>query len=797
MSREPSPRAVAVTRRFWPVLGIAILAACTQINASRPPHVAHAATIDSPGSLAAVDPDGRPSTVCPLKHTAVRAEISGPLVRVNVTQEFQNPLSEAIEAVYTFPLPQRAAVDDMTILVGDRTVRGKIKRREEARKIYEDARRKGQLTGLLDQERPNIFTQSVANIGPGMTVKVSISYVEALPYEAGKYEFSFPMVVGPRYIPGSATGQQGGGWAPDTDRVPDASKVTPPVTPPGTRAGHDISIEVKLDAGVPVHNLASKTHEVETGRLSANRAMVRLKQRAVLPNKDFILAYEVAGRKVEDALLSHRDANSGYFTFLLQPPDRVSPSEATPKEIVFVLDTSGSMSGFPLEKSKEVIKLAMDNLNPRDTFNLITFAGDTHILFDQPVPATPENVRRAQQFLLSRRGGGGTEMMKAIRAALEPTNSQEHVRIVCFLTDGYIGNDFEIVGEVKRYANARVFSFGIGSSVNRFLLDRMAEEGRGEVEYVALNDDGSAAAKRFHERVHAPLLTDVAIDWNGLPVADVYPKRIPDLFAAKPLVITGRYGTPARGTIRLRGRQQGREFVREIPVNLPATEKNHTVLGTLWARAKVDDLMRQDWNGLQRGSMNDSVKENIVEVALQHRLMTQFTSFVAVEEKTVTEGGRLRRVEVPVEMPEGVSYEGVFGDREPPMMPMAATAPMGNMSRKMTFIGSEVDARRGAGQSQPPVQVIRPGHPPVMRDAASKIDGQLAAAAANGGTLNVKVWLSDASPAVLAELKKAGLQVVRHPNGAKLVFGRVDSAKLPALAALVPVLYISLDLGQP
>jgi len=262
---------------------------------------------------------------------------------------------------------------------------------------------------------------------------------------------------------------------------------------------------------------------------------VRLKGKAEIPNRDFILRYDAAGRQIEEALLVHRsDSGDGFFTMILQPPERVTAQDVMPKELVFVLDTSGSMSGFPIEKAKETMKLALDGLYPQDTFNLITFSGDEHILFPQPVPATHENLAKAQAFLASRSGSGGTEMMKAIRAALDPSDAQDHVRIVCFMTDGYVGNDMEIISEIQKHPNARVFGFGIGSSVNRFLLDKMAEHGRGEVEYVTLSDDGSAAAKRFHERIRNPLLTDISIDWSGLNVADVYPKRIPDLFSSKP-----------------------------------------------------------------------------------------------------------------------------------------------------------------------------------------------------------------------------------------------------------------------
>ena len=649
------------------------------------------------GALQVVDPNGKPKADCPLKHTDVKAEISGFLSRVVVTQEFENPFKEKIEAVYTFPLPQNAAVDDMTMIVGDRTVRGKILRREEAEAVYEAAKTRGQTASLLNQERPNIFTQSVANILPGEQIKITISYVETLKYENGSYEFVFPMVVGPRYVPGSATGASGNGFAPDTDRVPDGSRITPPPAPEGMRAGHDISFDLTLDAGVAIDGLTSKTHEVDVERPDDHRAHLRLRDLATIPNKDFVLRYDVAGQKIADALLTHSTDKGGFFTLILQPPERVTAEDVTPKELVFVLDTSGSMSGFPIEKAKETMKLALDNLYPYDTFNLITFSGDEHILFPEPVPATKENLAKAQAFLESRQGGGGTEMMKAIKASMDPSDAQGHVRIVCFMTDGYVGNDMEIIGEVQKHPNARVFAFGIGNGVNRFLLDNMAKYGRGEVEYVALNDDGSAAARRFHERVRNPLLTDISVDWNGLPVADVYPKIIPDLFGAKPVVLTGRYTGNGRGTIRLKGKMSGRDFVREIPVDFSSSQTQHDVLATLWARTRVDDLMSQDFKGAQQGNMTEDVKQNIIQLGLDYRLMTQFTSFVAVEEMIVTDGGQPRRIDVPVEVPEGVNRNAVFGQEK--------QGPYGYGAQM--FVGRRASQTAAIMPNQPPTATLQ------------------------------------------------------------------------------------------
>jgi Ca-activated chloride channel homolog len=759
--------------------------------------------------------------ICPLKHTTVEAHVSGPLARVTVTQEFENPFAEKIEAVYTFPLPPNSAVDGMTMHIGDRTIRGAIKEREEARRIYETARRSGQVASLLKQERPNIFTQAVANLVPGARVKIEISYVETMPYESGSYEFRFPMVVAPRYMPGEPTGKQGGGWAPDTTSVPDASLISPNVTPEGTRAGHDISLALDIDAGVPIEALRSSTHDVAIERPAAARATVRLREKAVIPNKDFVVQYQVAGDRVRDAVLTHHGARGGYLTLVLQPPARPAESAIVPKELIFVLDTSGSMSGFPIEKAKEAMRAALAGLNPRDTFNLITFAGATHILFPKPVAATAANLEEARRFLDSRYGSGGTEMMRAIRAAFEPSGDEGHVRLVCFMTDGEVGNDFDIIAEVQRHPEARVFSFGIGNSVNRFLLDNLARYGRGEVEYVGLRDDGSAAARRFHERIQSPLLTDIAIDWGGLPVTEVYPQRVPDLFAARPLVVSARFSGAADGVVRLRGKLGGRDFAREIRVQLPAKEAANDVLATLWARRRVDGLMAGDFNGLQSGQMRDDLKRQIVKLGLDYRLMTQFTSFVAVEEKVITEGGEPRRVEVPVEMPDGMSYEGVFGDSDrlvavkgvmPAMMASRAYARSvaggvvgGVMGAQNSAIAVMQEQPSVAPPPPPPPAPPAPQASPAAQPGAAAVIGPPVRALiarvrgggrpavdetkfVYGGKAHLRLQLAGTSPTTLDALRRLGFEVLRQNGGT--VTGRIAVEKVEALSKTAGVLQV-------
>src|SRR2546421_3760191 len=827
------------------IIGLSVLR-----NSAR---IASAQSGETQGSLQIIDSNGKPRAVCPLKHTDVKAEISGFLARAVVTQEFENPFKEKIEAVYTFPLPQNAAVDDMTMLVGDRTVRGKILRREEAQAVYEAAKSNGQTASLLNQERPNIFTQSVANILPGEQIKISISYVETLKYENGSYEFVFPMVVGPRYIPGNETGTQtnanGDGLAPNTDQVPDASRITPRPVPEGMRVGHDVSIDLTLDAGVPIDGLSSQTQEVDVERPDDHRAHVRLKDQATIPNKDFIFRYDVAGKKIADALLTHSSAQGGYFTLILQPPERVTVEDVTPKELVFVLDTSGSMYGFPIEKAKETMKLALDNLYPYDTFNLITFSGDEHILFPEPVPATKENLAKAQAFLESRQGSGGTEMMKAIKASMDPSDKQDHMRVVCFMTDGYVGNDMEIIGEVQKHPNARVFAFGIGGSVNRFLLDNMAKYGRGEVEYVALNDDGSAAARRFYERVRSPLLTDISIDWNGLAVSDVYPKNVPDLFGAKPVIVTGRYSGNGRGVIRLKGKMSGRGNVREIPIDF-SSPQSHDVLATLWARTRVDDLMSQDFNGALRGAMKEDVKQSIVQLGLDYRLMTQFTSFVAVEEVIVSDCGQPRRIDVPIAGAAGgdrqKTYGEAYGNRPIGSLNYSrgafsnamravsqtvtvsssgtanAKAPArsgsvgggngngvgaggaggsgGGSSAKtlaMRTIMEEPDiARRLSPEEKKPAELQLKFNPSVLAvidrlKARNPIAGADETKFIHNGKAEIQIWLTDKSAETVAKLKELGFEIVLDPKTAKMVIGRLPIEKLSALAEIPTIRYVA------
>lgn len=638
------------------------------------------------GSLHVTAPDGSDAGLCPLKRTEVKADIVGSVTRVTVTQIFQNPLNQNIEAVYTFPLSNDAAVDDMTIEFAERKIKGQVMERVAAKQTYEKAKSEGRVAALLEQQRPNMFTQSIANITAGAEIKVVISYVETLRYVDDGYEFRFPMTIKDRYLPGSVDPEE-------AQRISPKSKVRP---------GHTISLEIDVQAGVPITALGSSTHEVVSQQFSADNHRVTLKDNEVIPNRDFSLKYQTAGHKIEDAVLAHSGERGGYFTLILQPPDRIMPEDTMPKEIVFVLDTSGSMDGFPIKKAKEAMRLTLDNLNPGDTFNVITFAGETDILFDAPVSVTKDNLERAKDFIDSKGSDGGTEMMAAIKAALGPSDSQDHVRIVCFMTDGAVGNDAEIINEVRMHPKARVFAFGIGDGVNHHLLDEISRVGRGEVEYVSRGDDGSAAARRFYERIRNPLLTDITAEFKGLDVSDTLPNHIPDLFDARPIVIFGRYQQGGSGMIVIKGKMRGQDFTREIPVTLPRNGANNDPIATIWARRKIGELMRGDGAATREAAI-----ATITSLGLEYRLVTPFTSFIAVSEDRVT-GEDARRVEVPSAAPDNATFvENFWARRDPPpatttsvgTRPIAGASGCGVCAEVTVVASSDIDSTSATIQS--------------------------------------------------------------------------------------------------
>jgi len=658
--------------------------------------------------------------VFPLKQTEVKAKIAGNISRVEVVQKFENPFPESLEAVYVFPLPDEAAVDDMEIKIGDRTIKADIKLREEALEIYEQARQQGRTAGLLEQERSNIFTQSLANIKPGEKIEVTIRYTESLKFADGDYEFVFPMVVGPRYISGNLTppnppnstggdssespgarnttppnpplAREGDSQFPPLAREGDsqfppllrggqggvnseADHINPPVLPPGTISGHNIAVSVEIDAGVAIGDVRSTSHQITTDR-SGNIVRVQLANSDTIPNKDLILRYRVAGENTRATILTQSDKRGGHFATYLIPALNYKTNEIVPKDVVFLIDTSGSQQGEPLVKSQELMRRFIQGLNPNDTFTIIDFANTAKALSTTPLANTAENRQRAINYIDKLQANGGTELLNGIQAVMNfPAAARGRLRSIVLITDGYIGNENEVLALVQQSLKPgnRLYSFGVGSSVNRFLLNRLAEVGRGTSQVIRQDEPSASAAEKFFRQINSPVLTNIQIGWEGMgEKPEIYPIAAPDLFASQPLVLFGKKTDRAPGQLRIRGTLAGGTAYEQIlPVNFAqsggrqrestsvsatTTDFGNPAVAQLWGRSRIKDLMNQMFGGETK-----SLVEAVTNTALTYRLLSEYTAFVAVsEEVRVEPDGSRRIVQVPVELPQGVSYEGIF-----------------------------------------------------------------------------------------------------------------------------------------
>jgi Ca-activated chloride channel family protein len=594
---------------------------------------------------------GNDEVPMPLTHTDVKANVNGSISSVEVTQEFSNPFSEKIEAVYVFPLPHNAAINEFVMTIGTRHIRGIIRERAEAEEIYREAKRQGYVATLLTEERPNIFTQSVANIEPGREIDVKIKYFQTLEYVDGWFEFVFPMVVGPRFNPSGT--RSGIGAVAHGGEGTSGQKTEVPYLKPGERSGHDISLRVEVDAGVSIEQFECKTHAITKQEISDNHFVAQLQSSDSIPNKDFVLRYRVAGDAVKSSLLTQREARGNYFLLTLFPPREVEMSPRQPLELVFVLDCSGSMDGRPIEQAKAAVERGLRLLRPGDSFQLINFSMNASRLGPQPVEATPENVQRGLNYLHSLKAEDGTMMLEGIKAALDFPHDPNRLRFVCFLTDGYIGNEAEILGEIhKRLGDSRIFSFGIGSAVNRYLLDHMAKAGRGAVAYLGPKDSAAEVMEGFFERISHPAISDIKVDWGSMHVSEVSPSVMPDLFPGRPILLTGRFTGDSSTAIRVSGKTGNTPVQFEVPANLSDTGAVREGLPIVWARRKIGELADRTTY-----AADPELPYAIKQVALDYGLMSPFTSFVAVDASEATSGNTSRTVPVAVPQPDGVNNE--------------------------------------------------------------------------------------------------------------------------------------------
>ncbi|MFB2882301.1 VIT domain-containing protein [Floridanema aerugineum] len=621
-----------------------------------------------PGGLYVQTPN-KQQIAFPLKHTEVQAKIAGNISRVEVTQTFENPFTTTLEAVYIFPLPDEAAVDDMLIRIGDRTIKGSIKKRQEAQQIYEQAKQEGRTAGLLEQERDNIFTQSLANIKPGEQIDVIIRYSDSLKFEAGNYEFVFPMVVGPRYIPGTTIEDNtiGSGSAPapmmqnqDTDLVPDASRLNAPILPPGTRSRHDINVVVEIDAGVEIRNVYSPSHQIQITQ-SNQIVGVNLAGGDTIPNKDLILRYQVAGDDTQTTVLTQSDERGGHFAVYLIPAIEYKPNQIVPKDVVFLIDTSGSQSGAPLMQCQELMRRFINGLNPDDTFSIIDFANTTQQLSPVPLANTAQNRSLAINYINRLNASGGTELLHGIRAVLNfPVTDPGRLRTIVLLTDGYIGNENQILAEVQQNLKLgnRLHSFGAGSSVNRFLLNRIAEIGRGISRIIRHDEPVNEVVENFFHQINNPVLGNINWQWEGEGESPIiYPQTPPDLFAQQPLVLFGRKLDKLAGKLQINGIVAGGIRYQQT-FNLNFDDVGNPAIAQLWGRSRIKDLTNQMVSGDTKKGV-----EAVTDTALSYQLLSQYTAFVAVSDDVRVDATESSvSVQVPVEMPEGVNYQGVFSN---------------------------------------------------------------------------------------------------------------------------------------
>ncbi len=585
----------------------------------------------------------------PLKHTDMQVNIIGPICDVLVTQQFHNTHQRPVEAIYVFPLPEDAAVTALTLTIGERVIRGEIREREQARHDYEQARDQGQGAALLEQERPNLFTISVANIQPDEQVQVSLRFHDHVPYNNNAFEFVLPTVVLPRYVPPQLTGST------DMQRVTNT-----PLLSADTRDGHTLSITVILDMGKLV-DLNSPTHAIDV-QPERGATRVTLRQADAIPNKDFILRYQVASAQFDTAAFTYRPVDeAGTLLLMLTPRVQPAPEYVLPRELLFVFDRSGSMSGDSIVQARNALRACLRALNPEDRFNIFPFDNRVEQFAPQPVPFTQANIDRADDYIEQIDARGGTEILLALQTALQQPRDAERLRVVVFMTDGAVGNEDQVLRELRRTLNeARVYAFGIGTAVNRFLLDKLAEVGRGTVEYIFPGQAIEDAVQRFQNRAAFPVLVDLNLDWGGARVTDVYPYPLPDLYAGQPLLVLARFHSHGHTQIRLTGRTTRGEYTQTLAVDWPQSTPDRgphwATLKQLWARARIDALLTRERDTSQQQS---KLRDEILGLALAQGLLCPYTSFVAIEERRGEHADReaAQPVVVPIHLPQGTRRE--------------------------------------------------------------------------------------------------------------------------------------------
>ena len=675
---RPRQRGSALAHWLW-LATAGAATACFVVLAARPAHAQGAqgafgerARTESPyffvkGADPSVD-------ALPLKSTDVQVRISGVIADVTVTQVYRNEGTRAIEARYVFPGSTRAAVHGMNVRLGERLITADIREKQRARIEYDAAKREGKTAALLEQQQPNVFQMNVANILPGDDVRVELKYTELLLPQAGQYQFVFPTVVGPRY---------------NSPASPEANTqwVAQPFLAPGQGSPAAFDLRVFMATPIPLQDVASPSHAIRVARearpqdASGDRASVTLGQGGPAANdRDFILDYRLAGEQVQSGLLLYRGDSRGekenFFLAMIEPPKHVAPTAITPRDYIFVVDVSGSMHGFPLDTAKALLTELIGGLRASDTFNVMLFSGSNRMLSPQSVPATQANIDRALATIDQYQGSGGTELMPALRRVYAQPRTADLSRSVVVVTDGYVTVESEAFALVRQnLAKANVFAFGIGSSVNRHLMEGLARAGMGEPFVITHAKQARGEAERFRRMIEQPVLTSVRARFEGLDVYDVAPAQLaamPDVMGQRPVVVFGKWRGQPQGQLIVEGQSAAGPWRHALAVNGDdASGADTAALRQLWARqriAELDDQDALDGAGSQR--------EAITALGLQYGLLTRYTSFLAVDRVVRNPAPQeATGVDQPSPLPQGVSALAVGGasGAEVPATPEPAT----------------------------------------------------------------------------------------------------------------------------
>ena len=570
--------------------------------------------------------------LAPTLKTDVNMTITGMVARVKVSQHFTNPGDDWVNGIYTFPLPELSAVDHMNMRVGERRIEGQIQAKEKARQTFQKAKREGRKAGLVEQQRTNIFTTNVANIGPGETVVVDIEYQQTLQYDMGEFSIRFPMVVAPRYIPGNAviSGFQGSGWANNTDEVPDASEITPGIKAADDPDKQTVNFNISLETGFDLAMLDSDFHPVVVDKLGPQQFHVSLDGAPSLANRDFVLRWRpVAAARPQGAFFTQQKDGETYALLMVMPPlAPVSSEQVLAKEMIFVIDTSGSMHGESMTQARQALLYGLDKLNPGDSFNIVEFNSSSYKLFHQAVPANPSNLQRARNYVLDLSAEGGTNIEEALSVSLADREMNDTVRQVVFITDGSVGNEQFLFDYIKGHlGDSRLFTVGIGSAPNSRFMRGAASLGRGTFTYIGAVDQVTKQMSELFTKLQNPVLRDVVIAGDdgaelGAEV-EYWPNPIADLYLGEPLLLSLKLA-PDQQNLSLSGKLAGQDWYLDLPIDNGGTEKG---LDVLWARNKIRSLSENARDAAER-------KQNevaITELGLQYHLVTRYTSLVAVD----------------------------------------------------------------------------------------------------------------------------------------------------------------------